>query len=198
MIVRPAGRRAALLEVADPPGVANAIRRRAAGLVVDVVPGATTVLVTVGRARDLPAVLEAAAGPPEPVPEAEPEVVHLEVRYDGADLETVGALSGLTPAGVIAAHSSASYRAAFSGFAPGFCYLEGLPEVLRLPRLPEPRPVVPAGAVAVADRYSAVYPRSSPGGWHLLGRSDARLWDAGRTPPALIRPGARVVFHPVP
>jgi allophanate hydrolase subunit 1 len=122
------------------------------------------------------------------------ETLVIPVRYDGADLAAVGAETGLGADGVVAAHCGATYRGCFSGFAPGFCYLEGLSEALRVPRLAEPRPVVPAGSVAVADRYSALYPRATPGGWRLLGRTDARLWDSRRDPPALVRPGTIVRF----
>jgi len=94
-------------------------------------------------------------------------------------------------------HSNVTYKAAFCGFAPGFVYLTGLPPLLRLPRRESPRPNVPAGSVAIADTYTAVYPRSSPGGWHLLGTADAVLWDAEREPAALISAGASVRFLPI-
>lgn len=87
---------------------------------------------------------------------------------------------------------------AFCGFAPGFGYLTGLPADRAVPRRATPRAAVPPGAVAVAGEYTGVYPRSSPGGWQLLGHTDLVLWDADREPPALLRPGARVWFVPVP
>ncbi len=104
---------------------------------------------------------------------------------------------------MIEAHTSQTWTAAFTGFAPGFAYLTstgltGSTDVLTLPRRATPRTSVPAGSVAIADHYSGIYPRSSPGGWHILGRTDADLWDSSRTPPALIEPGDVVRFVPVP
>jgi KipI family sensor histidine kinase inhibitor len=98
---------------------------------------------------------------------------------------------------VIALHSSATYVAAFCGFAPGFTYLTGLDPRLQLPRRPTPRTRVPAGSVAMATRFTAVYPAASPGGWNLLGHTDAVPWDVEREKPALIEPGDRVQFVPV-
>lgn len=125
------------------------------------------------------------------------EVVEIPVVYDGEDLDDVARLCGLSRAEVVARHASAEHTVAFTGFAPGFAYLAGGDPALRVPRLETPRTAVPAGSVAVADEFSGVYPRSSPGGWRLLGRTDAVLFDAGREPPALLRPGTRVRFRPV-
>ena len=97
---------------------------------------------------------------------------------------------------MIALHSGADYTVAFCGFMPGFAYMTGLPAALHLPRRATPRERVPVGAVAIAAEYAGVYPRESPGGWHLLGRTDAVLWDDGREPPALLPPGTRVRFRP--
>ena len=212
---RRVGRAGLLLEITDPPAVAAAARRLAArcgATLLEVVPGAASVLLLTAGTADVELLrphiggllADPATGVPDPDadgdairgserPEAG-ETVEIPVRYDGADLAALGAESGLGVEGVVAAHSGATYRGRFSGFAPGFCYLEGLPEALRLPRLAEPRAVVPAGSVAVADRYSAVYPRATPGGWRLLGHTDARLWDSRRDPPALVRPGTIVRF----
>jgi allophanate hydrolase subunit 1 len=88
-------------------------------------------------------------------------------------------------------------RAAFCGFAPGFAYLTGLAPRYHLPRRPTPRPRVPSGAVAVAGEFTAVYPRPSPGGWHLIGRTDTEMWDPSRAEPALVAPGTHVRFVPV-
>jgi KipI family sensor histidine kinase inhibitor len=122
------------------------------------------------------------------------EVV-IPVRYDGADLAAVAAATGLTVGEVVAAHCGATYRVAFCGFAPGFGYLTGLPERLHVPRRSTPRTRVPAGAVAIAAGYAAVYPRPSPGGWHLLGSTDLVLFDPDRQPPALLAPGNVVRFE---
>lgn len=204
LLAHQSGQRGLLIEVADgdPAGTASAIRLVAAdqGIrVVDVVPGACTVLVTLHAASDVFR-LEGALGDVSQVPAAVPtesSTVNLDVRYDGADLVAVAELTGLSVDEVISLHSSTTYHASFSGFAPGFVYLTGVPTALRVPRRAAPRQSVPSGAVAIADAFTAVYPRSSPGGWQLLGSTDATLWDSGRQPAALITPGATVRFHPL-
>jgi len=120
--------------------------------------------------------------------------VELPVRYDGEDLAEVGRLTGLGADGVVAAHTGRDWTVAFTGFAPGFGYLVDGDPRLRVPRRPEPRLRVPAGAVAVAGGYSGVYPRPSPGGWRLLGTALVPVWDVDREPPALLLPGTRVRF----
>ncbi|MFI6042004.1 allophanate hydrolase subunit 1 [Nocardia sp. NPDC051321] len=116
------------------------------------------------------------------------------VRYDGADLAEVARLLDRTEAEVIAEHTGTVWRCAFVGFAPGFGYLESPDARLTVPRRPQSRTTIPAGAVALAGGYSAVYPRSTPGGWHLIGTTDLRMWDVDRDPPALIRAGRFVRF----
>lgn len=101
---------------------------------------------------------------------------------------------GVAPGEVGRIHAAAGYRVAFCGFAPGFGYLTGLPERYAVPRRATPRTAVPAGSVALAGPYTGVYPRSSPGGWRLVGTTDAVLWDPEREPPALLSPGLRVRF----
>jgi KipI family sensor histidine kinase inhibitor len=125
---------------------------------------------------------------------AQENPLRIEVVYDGEDLAEVGRLTGLGPDGVIAAHTGQVWTAAFGGFAPGFAYLVGENDVLNVPRRGTPRTAVPAGSVALAGNFSAVYPRRSPGGWQLLGRTSARMWDLGREQPALVRPGSRVQY----
>ncbi|WP_309107511.1 5-oxoprolinase/urea amidolyase family protein [Arthrobacter sp.] len=120
--------------------------------------------------------------------------VTIEVVYDGEDLAEVGRLTGLGADGVVAAHTSQVWTAAFGGFAPGFTYLVGENRSLTVPRRISPRTAVPAGAVALGGEFSAVYPRQSPGGWQLIGRTSAVLWDLGREEPALIRPGDKVRY----
>ncbi len=117
--------------------------------------------------------------------------------YDGPDLADVAALTGLTEAEVIERHQAGDYRVGWLGFAPGFGYLTGLDPRLQVPRLDSPRLSVPAGAVAIAGGLAAVYPAASPGGWRLLGHTNAPLFDADRTPPSLLTPGQRVRFRAV-
>ena len=126
-------------------------------------------------------------------------VVEIPVRYggeDGPDLPDVAERLGLTPAQVTDAHASVTYRVYLLGFVPGFAYLGPLPAELALPRRPEPRPRVAAGSVAIAGRQTAVYPFATPGGWHVIGRTDARLWDLRQDPPAILKAGERVRFVP--
>ncbi|TFV57055.1 allophanate hydrolase subunit 1 family protein [Mycobacterium sp. PS03-16] len=124
----------------------------------------------------------------------EPDIV-IDVAYDGPDLDEVARLTGLDPAQVVEAHTATMWRVGFGGFAPGFAYLVGGDERLRVPRRAEPRTKVPAGAVGLAGEFSGVYPRESPGGWQLIGRTDAVLWDVDRDPPALLTPGMWVRFR---
>jgi KipI family sensor histidine kinase inhibitor len=123
--------------------------------------------------------------------------ITIDVVYDGADLQEVARLSGLDPAQVIAAHTGTLWRVGFAGFAPGFAYLVGGDERLHVPRRSDPRTKVPAGSVGLAGEFSGVYPRESPGGWQLIGRTDAVLWDVDRDKPALLTPGMWVQFRAV-
>ena len=121
------------------------------------------------------------------------------VRYggaDGPDLDAVAERLGLTPGRVVELHASVEYRVFVLGFAPGFGYLGRLPPELMVPRRDQPRPRVPAGSVAIAGWQTAVYPSSTPGGWHLIGRTDAVIWDALRSRPALFAAGDHVRFEP--
>jgi KipI family sensor histidine kinase inhibitor len=199
--VRPAGDAALLLQA---EGVASAlaaaiVSQRIAG-VLDVVPGASTVLVTTDPGSlDLGEL--AARVLALPLPEAGPGTAaraEIPVLYDGPDLAEVARLTGL-PAGEVAArHAAGDYTVGWLGFSPGFGYLTGLdPALATVPRLAEPRLRVPAGTVAVAAGLAAVYPSTSPGGWRLLGRTSAVMWDPRREPPALLAPGMRVRFRAV-
>ncbi|MCB5291030.1 5-oxoprolinase/urea amidolyase family protein [Arthrobacter sp. SO3] len=125
------------------------------------------------------------------------ELVLIDTVYDGEDLAEAGELTGLGADGVIAAHTGQIWTVAFAGFAPGFGYMVGENQVLEVPRRSSPRTAVPAGSVALAGNYSAVYPRRSPGGWQLIGRTGARMWDLDREQPALAVPGHRVQFRAV-
>jgi KipI family sensor histidine kinase inhibitor len=117
--------------------------------------------------------------------------------FDGPDLAEVADLTGRSAGAVVEALTSTEFTAAFVGFAPGFAYLTGLPPQLHVPRRPTPRTRVPAGAVGLAGPFAGAYPRASPGGWQLVGRTDAVLFDVDRNPPALLVPGARVRFRQV-
>jgi KipI family sensor histidine kinase inhibitor len=185
--VLPAGDHGALVEVDDNAAalrLAASLRARVG--VVDVVPGHRSVLVTWENERPP---LDADDALVEPAPG---KLVEVPVAYDGADLAEVARLAGV--ADVVALHTSAEYTVGFVGFAPGFAYLLGGDERLQVPRLDTPRERVPAGSVALAGPYSGIYPRASPGGWRLLGRTDLVLFDATRDRPALLEAGDRVRF----
>ena len=201
MKVHRAGDAAVLVETEDQAAAHRlqaAVRAARIPGVVDVVPGASTVLVLTDPGRcDLDRL--AAALPALPLPEsaaAETAPVTVPVDYDGDDLDEVASLTGLSRDELIARHAAASYTVAYLGFAPGFAYLTGLDPALHLPRLETPRTAVPAGSVAIAGPYAAVYPAASPGGWRLLGRTDVTLWDTHRDPPSVLQPGTRVRFSP--
>jgi KipI family sensor histidine kinase inhibitor len=115
----------------------------------------------------------------------------------GIDLEELAAERGLSPEAFAQMHSSAEYRVSFLGFAPGFAYLTGLPGTLASPRLAAPRVHVPWGSVAIGGPYTGIYPETGPGGWKLIGRSPAPLFEVGRDSPALLSPGDVVRFVPI-
>jgi KipI family sensor histidine kinase inhibitor len=117
------------------------------------------------------------------------------VRYDGVDLEAVAASAGLSVEGVVASHSGRTYTVDLLGFVPGFAYLSELDAALQLPRRAQPRPRVAAGSVAIAAAQTAVYPLDTPGGWHIIGRTQTTMFDPTRDPPALLAPGDTVRFE---
>jgi KipI family sensor histidine kinase inhibitor len=198
MRVLPMGPRAVLIEDldADPAAWAAGLRQLSLAGVAEVVPAAETVLVACEDAGALAHVRErlASVAAADPGPLAALAPIEIDVRYDGEDLAFVAGSAGLTIDEVVAAHSAAEYVVAFCGFAPGFGYLRGLDPRLHLPRRATPRTRVPAGSVAIAAEYTAVYPRASPGGWLLLGTTDRVMFDPDRSPPALFEPGAHVRF----
>lgn len=125
---------------------------------------------------------------------------HVPVCYEGEfspDLAEVAQACRLTEDQVIAAHTSRSYVVYLLGFSPGFPYLGDIDEALSLPRRAVPRPRVPAGSVAIATQYTAIYPQETPGGWHIIGRTPVRLFDLDANPPALVAPGDSVRFYAV-
>lgn len=199
--VLPVGDRALLVEVSSGEAAqalhAELLRRRAEGSLVvrEIVPAARTVLLD--GLKDPARIAERLPGWEVHPPSARAdEAVEIAVRYDGPDLADVAALWGVRVDDVPAIHAAAEFRVAFCGFAPGFGYLTGLPERYDVPRRATPRTAVPAGSVALAGPYTGVYPRSSPGGWQLIGVTDAVLWDHARVPAALLAPGTRVRFVP--
>ncbi|MBS0487464.1 MAG: 5-oxoprolinase subunit PxpB [Proteobacteria bacterium] len=133
----------------------------------------------------------------QPVAPIDAGLIEIPVSYGGEfgpDLDDVAAHAGLMREAVIDLHGSAEYRVAMLGFTPGFAYLLGLPDALHMPRRATPRTRVPAGSVAIGGAQTGVYPRETPGGWHLIGRTPLNLFDPARDPPALLKPGMRVKF----
>lgn len=120
------------------------------------------------------------------------------VRYTGEDLEAIATALGMSAEEVVRRHSAVTYSVAFLGFAPGFAYLTGVDPALKLPRLATPRTCTPEGAVAMAGEFTGIYPQATPGGWQVLGRTTARLFDATRASPALFSPGDQVRFKVIP
>jgi KipI family sensor histidine kinase inhibitor len=211
IIIHDYGDRALLLEfdgTAEVLAWTDALREAGLLGVLDIVPASRTVLIKLagpryqaptrqrlGKLRVTAEIRSHANAPFDGRADIEIDVV-----YDGADLDEVARLTGMTPAQVVAAHTGSPWRVGFGGFAPGFAYLVGGDERLHVPRQSEPRTRVPAGSVALAGEFSAVYPRESPGGWQLIGRiseTTAQLWDVYRDPPALLRPGMWVRFREV-
>ncbi|GAA1366244.1 5-oxoprolinase subunit B family protein [Catellatospora chokoriensis] len=189
MLVRRYGWDGLLLEVDDPAAwfrTLRAARERGTLSCEEIVPAARTVLLRGVRGEPRWADLAPAAAPPAP-----PQRVDVPVHWDGPDHDAVAAAWQTDPARVL---RETVFTVAFCGFAPGFGYLTGLPERRWLPRLASPRTRVPAGSVALAGPYAGIYPRSSPGGWQLVGRTDAVLFDLDREPPALLAPGTLVRF----
>jgi TIGR00370 family protein len=124
--------------------------------------------------------------------------VQIPVCYDeefALDLDRVANHTSLTPDAIVTLHSSAEYTVACIGFMPGFPFLTGLPQQLRVPRLESPRTKVSAGSVAIANAQAGVYPLESPGGWNVLGRTPLQLFRVNENPPTLLRPGDCVQFR---
>jgi biotin-dependent carboxylase-like uncharacterized protein len=210
--VRLLGDRAFLIGVADAAAARALARELTAALdgEAEVVCGAATVMVhatgagagaelgpmlaLVDTARGAPGRRGPSAGRVDP-----PRIVTVPCRFDGPDLDEVAALAGVGPDEVVRLLTAQPLTAAVVGFSPGFAYLEGLPAPLRrVPRRSRPRPVVPAGSVAIANAHAAVYPTASPGGWHLVGRTGFALFTAERSPYAVLAPGDRVQFTVAP
>lgn len=194
----PCGDRATLVELPAGVGVLEFradLQMRAVDGIGEIVPAARTVLVY-HDARHAPVVRAVLITMPTraPSPPATADEVEIPVRYDGDDLAEVADEVGCSADALVAQHRDARYTVAFCGFAPGFAYLTGLPPALHLARRATPRTRVPAGSVAIAGPYSAVYPRESPGGWRLLGHTARPLWNVDAEPPAVLTPGRTVRF----
>ena len=164
--------------------------------VVDKVPAARTLLLTIDPAVTTPAAVAETVRGRSPRAGTRPRLgsVEVPVSYDGPDLAEVAELTGMSEREVVAAHTGREWTVAFCGFAPGFGYMVSEDEGLGVPRRSDPRTSVPPGSVALAGGFTSVYPRESPGGWQLIGRTEVVPWDLTRDPPALFSPGVRVRF----
>lgn len=165
--------------------------------VVDLLPAARTIFVQIDPVvADLRTVVGAVETmrilPRQDHPDS--PVIDIPIRYDGPDLADLSARLGMTRKQFVDRHIAQTWTVAFTGFAPGFAYLVSHGEAFDIPRLDEPRLEVPTGAVAMAGPFTGIYPRPSPGGWQLIGSTDARMWDLDRDPPALLSSGYRIRF----
>lgn len=195
MRLRRAGEQGLLVELDSLDAVmrlAAELRRRAPAGLTEIVPAARTVLLVGEGLEALAAELPRWPLPPLAPPTRAP--LEIPVTYDGPDLDEVCARTGLAREELIELHTGATLVTAFCGFAPGFGYLSGLPQRLHVPRRATPRTQVPAGSVGLAGEFTGVYPRASPGGWQLIGRTALALWDERSHPPSLLAPGVPVRF----
>lgn len=199
MRVLPSGSTALLVELDDLEQVLalyGALQADRPAGVVDIVPAARTILLVIDRATTSLPEVEATVRRTRPRPDvrAEGEVVEIPVTYDGEDLEDAARLLGCDTDELVRRHTTVEWTVGFCGFSPGFGYLTSPTWQFDVPRRPSPRTRVPAGAVALAGEFSGIYPRPSPGGWQLVGRTDVAVFDLSREPTALLRPGNRVRF----
>ncbi len=184
--------------------LAAALKAQQNPAILDLVPAYTTLLIhfnplqlSHAEARQW-VQQQLTAIPADALPAA--QLVEIPVVYGGThgmDLDDMAQHLGFAPAEIIALHSHADYHVAMMGFTPGFAYLSGLDALLAMPRLATPRTCIPAGAVGIAGNQTGIYPLASPGGWRLIGRTPAKLFDPARTPPFLISPGDVVRFIPI-
>ena len=202
MRVLPSGTTALLVELDDLDEVLGLYAALADDLprgVVDVVPAARTLLVVTDPAlTSLSAVADAVRRTtPSPDRLGSGDLVEIPVSYDGEDLQEAAQLLGCDDAELVRRHTAAEWVVAFCGFAPGFGYLTSKSWQTEVPRRSSPRKNVPPGSVALAGEFSGVYPRESPGGWQLIGRTEVAVFDPSREPATLLRPGTRVRFEDV-
>jgi KipI family sensor histidine kinase inhibitor len=202
--IEPLGDRALTVRLGDVIDATLAARARALAArlretagVQDTVAGYATVTLFYDPAatdyRSMAATAESLLATAAAQPAAGVEHV-IPVRYDGPDLDEVAHRTGLATSDVIARHQAGVYTVYLIGFVPGFAYLGDLDPALSLPRRDAPRTRVPAGSVAIAGRQTAVYPLSTPGGWHLIGQTDVSMFDPTADPPATLAAGDRVRF----
>ncbi len=210
--IREAGDAALLLELeavidegvnARAVGIAAAVRAAAPAGVRDVVPTFRSVAVyfdPLATDREaLLALLQRAGGESSPLPAG--RTIDVPVAYGGdfgPDLHDVAAFAGLSPQDVIDRHTAAAYRVFMLGFLPGFPYMGIVEPQIAAPRRATPRLRVPAGSVGIAGGQTGIYPRESPGGWQIIGRTAMRVFDPERQPAALFVPGDSVRFVAVP
>lgn len=199
MRLLPSGTTALLVELGDLDevlGLYGALQDDPPAGVVDVVPAARTLLVvTDPRVASLSSVAEAVQrATPREDRLGSSELVEVPVTYDGEDLEDAARLLDCDAGELVRRHTAEEWTVAFCGFMPGFGYLVSKGWQVQVPRRSNPRKKVPPGSVALAGEFSGVYPRESPGGWQLIGRSSLVLFDPFREPAALFRPGTRVRF----
>lgn len=195
MRILPSGDHALLVELDDLDqvlGYYTALAADPPAEVVDIVPAARTVMVSTRGDLDALAHLLRSVTPAAGA-RAAGDLIELPVIYDGDDLSDVAGLLGCGVDEVVERHTRDEWTVAFCGFAPGFGYLTAAGS-WDIPRRPSPRTKVPTGAVALAGEFSGVYPRESPGGWQLIGRTDVKIFDQERDPAALFHPGRRVRF----
>lgn len=164
--------------------------------VEEIVPAARTLMIRFAPEKTSPDILlqEISGRRLDSAVEQSERRIEIPVTYNGDDLEEVARIVGISPDEVIHRHTGTDYMVAFTGFAPGFAYLSGGDPSLNVPRRATPRPSLPAGSVALAGGFSAVYPQSSPGGWQIIGSTETPMWDLGCEQPALLQPGDRVRF----
>ena len=183
---------------------ALAAQLRAANFWLDVVPGIDSVVARFDAlktsAQDARSAIDEILGKGITPLDIGDELVEIPVVYGGEfgpDLDELSAATGLSPDEIIALHTGREYRVEMVGFTPGFAFIGGLDERLRVPRRKEPRPRVPAGSVGIADARTGLYAMASPGGWTLIGRTAYTLFDAGAEQPFKLAPGIRVRFRAV-
>lgn len=169
--------------------------------VEDIIPADGSLLLVLRRGAAVSESLRAALVVPlAGMPATHATRHEIRVEYGGAagpDLPALAERAGLDVAAYINSHAAVEYTVAFLGFQPGFPYLRGLPDALYAPRRASPRVRVAAGSVAIGGAYTGIYPASGPGGWQIIGRTTAIVFDPQRDAPALLMPGDRVRFVPL-